>query len=283
MSKIAIVTDSTSDIPRDLCEKYKIKVVPLTIIFKGDRNYLDNGTDITIKEFYKKIRTAETLPTTTQPSPGDFLEVYRELLKNYDSIISIHISKKMSGTIPSVEMAKKELPGKDIEAIDSELVHMPCGFLVIKAAQLAQEGKTKDEILKAVYDLKSKMKILFIPSTLEYLKKGGRIGRAKGLLASLLDIKPILTINFGEVSQFKTTRRWGQAKIELINSMKNMIVNGEKMVVSVADSDAKEEGDEMAERIKETFNPRQLLRVDIGCIVGTHLGPGSIGITFYEE
>jgi len=279
---IAIVTDSSSDVPRDLCKKYKIKVVPLSIIFEKKR-FTDDGVDITIKEFYKKLKTAEKLPTTAQPSPGDFLEVYKELLKNYDSIVSIHISKKMSNTVNSAEMAKKELPGKDIEIIDSEFVHIPCGFLAIKAAQLAQEGKSKDEILKAVYDLKSKVKELFIPSTLEYLKKGGRIGRAKGLLASLLDIKPILTLNFGEVSQFKSTRRWGQAKKELINSMKDITKKGENLIVAVGDSDSKEEGDEMAERIKTTFNPRQLLRVDIGGIVGTHLGPGALSVTFYEE
>jgi len=279
---IAIVTDSTSDIPRGLCEKYKINVVPLMTIFK-DRSYVDNGVDITIKEFYKKLRAAETLPTTAQPSPGDFVNVYRDLLKNHDSIISIHISKKMSGTLDSTAVAKKEFPGKDIEIIDSESVHMPLGFPVIKAAQLAQEGKSKDEIVKAVHDLKSKVRVLFVPSTLEYLKKGGRIGRAKGLIASLLDIKPVLTINLGEVSQYKTTRRWSQAKNELINSMKQMIKKGENLIVSVGDSDTKEEGDEMAERIKDTFKPKQLMRVDIGCVVGTHLGPGGIGITFYEE
>jgi len=279
---IAIVTDSTSDVSRDLCEKYKINVVPLSIIFK-DRSYVDDGVDITIEKFYKKLRAAETLPTTAQPSPGDFVNIYRNLLKNHDSIISIHISRKMSGTLDSTELAKKELPGKDIEIINSESVHMPLGFLVIKAAKMVQEGKSKDEIVKAVCDLKTKVTVLFIPNTLKYLKKGGRIGRAKGLIASLLDIKPILTINLGEVSQYKTTRRWNQAKNELIDSMKHMVKNGENLIVSVGDSDAKEEGDEMAERIKDTLKPRQLMRVDIGCIVGTHLGPGSIGITFYEE
>jgi len=99
----------------------------------------------------------------------------------------------------------------------------------------------------------------------------------------LLDIKPILTINLGEVSQYKTTRRWSQAKNELINSMKQMVKKGENLIVSVGDSDTKEEGDEMAERIKDTFKPKQLMRVEIGCVVGTHLGPGGIGITFYEE
>lgn len=279
---IAIVTDSTADIPKELCEKYKITVVPLTVIF-GEETFLDDGKDIPLEEFYKKLKTSEAFPTTTQPTPADFVRTYSELLKNNDSIISIHISKKMSGTIPSTEAAKKELSGKDIEVIDSEAVHMPCGFLVLKAAQLANEGKSKQEIINAVNDLKTKMKVLFVPSTLEYLKKGGRIGRAKALLASILEIKPILTIHLGEVSPYKNTRRWSQAKNELIDSMEKMTENGGNMIVSVGDSDFKDEGDEMAERIKNKFNPKQLLRVDIGCVVGAHLGPGGIGISFYEE
>lgn len=279
---IAIVTDSTSDIPKELCDKYNITTVPLSVIF-GEETFTDNGVDITVEQFYKKLKTSEKLPTTAQPTPQDFLKTYTELLKDYETIISIHISKKMSGTIDSAEMAKKELEGKDIVIVDSELVHMPLGFLVLKAAQLAKEGKSKEEILKGIDELKSKMGILFVPSTLEYLKKGGRIGRAKALLASLLEIKPILTLKYGEVSPYKTTRRWNQAKTEIINSMKEMVKKPESLVVSVGDSDAKEDGEEMAERIKSTFNPKEILRVDIGCIVGTHLGPGGIGITFYEE
>lgn len=282
MSKIAIVTDSTSDIPKNVAKELDIKVIPLTVIFDKE-SFLDDGKEITISEFYKKIRSSEKLPTTTVPSPKYFLEAYTDILKESEGIISIHISKKMSGTVNSAEMAKKEMPGKDIEIIDSEYVHLPLGFLVLKAAQLAQEGRSKEEILKGIYDLKPKLKILFVPSTLEYLKKGGRIGKAKGLIASLLDIKPILTVHDGEVSQFKTARRWNQAKTELIESMKTMIKNPQNLVVSVGDSDAKEDAEEMYERIKETFNPKRILRVDIGTVVGTHLGPGGIGISFYEE
>ncbi len=282
MNKVAIVTDSTADLPVDIVNRLNIKVVPLSVIF-GDVSFLDDGKEITIGEFYKKIRSSEKLPTTTQPTPKDFIEVYTDILKENDSIISIHISKKMSGTINSAEMAKKEMPGKDIEIIDSEYVHMPLGFLIIRAAKLAQEGKSKEEIIKGVYDLKSKIKVLIVPSTLEYLKKGGRIGKAKGLIASLLEIKPILSIYDGEISQFKTTRRWNQAKTELINSMKTMIKNPQNLTVSIGDSDAKEDAAEMYDRIKETFNPKEILRVDIGVIVGTHLGPGGLGITFYEE
>jgi DegV family protein with EDD domain len=282
MSKIAIVTDSTSDMPKDIAKKFEITVVPLTVIFEKEV-FLDDGKEITIDEFYKKIRSVKKLPTTTQPTPKDFIKVYSNILKEYDSIISIHISKKMSGTINSTELAKKELPGKDIEIIDTGYVHFPLGFIVLKAGQLAQEGKSKQEILKNISDLQSKVKVLFIPSTLEYLKKGGRIGKAKGLIASILEIKPILTIHDGEVSQFKTTRRWNQAKSELIQSMKNIVKNPHNLIVSIGDSDAKEDAAEMEERIKGEFNPKKIYRVDIGAVVGTHLGPGGIGITFYEE
>jgi len=282
MSKVAIVTDSTADIPKDLVERYGIKVIPLYVNFE-DRSYLDDRVDITSKQFYERLRSVKKQPTTSQPTPQDFVKVYSELLKENGSIISIHISKKMSGTYNSAIMARKELSDSDIEVIDSELVHMPLGILVIKAAELARDGKSKEEILDAINKLKQKIRVLFIPSTLKYLIMGGRIGRAKGLIASVLEIRPILTLCMGEVSQFKTTRRFSQAKNELINSMKSMVKDTNKLMVIISDSDAKAEGDEMAERIKETFNPKQSMRAEIGAVVGNNLGPGGVAVTFYEQ
>jgi len=282
MSKVAIVTDSTADIPKDLVERYGIKVIPLYVNFE-DRSYLDDRVDITSKQFYERLRSVKKQPTTSQPTPQDFIKAYSELLKENGSIISIHISKKMSGTYNSAEMARKELSDSDIEVIDSELVHMPLGILVIKAAELARDGKSKEEILDAINKLKQKITVLFIPSTLKYLIMGGRIGRAKGLIASVLEIRPILTLCMGEVSQFKTTRRFSQAKNELINSMKSMVKDTNKLMVIISDSDAKAEGDEMAERIKETFNPKQSMRAEIGAVVGNNLGPGGVAVTFYEQ
>jgi DegV family protein with EDD domain len=282
MSKVAIVTDSTADIPKDLVKRYGIKVVPLYVNFE-DRSYLDDRVDITSKQFYERLRSVKKQPTTSQPTPQDFVKVYSELLKENGSIISIHISKKMSGTYNSAIMARKELSDSDIEVIDSELVHMPLGILVIKAAELARDGKSKEEILDAINKLKQKIRVLFIPSTLKYLIMGGRIGRAKGLIASVLEIRPILTLCMGEVSQFKTTRRFSQAKNELINSMKSMVKDTNKLMVIISDSDAKAEGDEMAERIKETFNPKQSMRAEIGAVVGNNLGPGGVAVTFYEQ
>ena len=279
---VAIIADSSSDIPRDIVEKYNFSVIPLYVIF-GSETFKDDGKQLTIKAFYDKIRKSPTLPTTSQPTPGDFLEVYKELLKTHDSIINILISKKMSGTIASAELAARELPGADITVIDSEKVHMPCGYIAIKAAQMAAAGASKEEILLKVKDMKEKVNVLFIPSTLEYLKKGGRIGRAKALMASLLEIKPILTLHDGEVSPYKNTRRWEQGKQEIINLMETMIKNPQKLHVFIGDSDMKTEGDEFASRIKNKFNPLELMRGDLGPVVGAHAGPGTLAATFYED
>ena len=282
MSKIAIVTDSTSDIPKNMVNENQITSVPLSVIFE-EETFLDDGKQITTEEFYKRLRSAEKLPTTTQPTPKDFVDVYNKLLEDHDRILSIHISKKMSGTINSAEMAKQQMPDAPIEILDSEYVHMPLGFLVLEAAKIAKVGGPYDEILSTIDGLKNKMNELFVPSTLEYLKKGGRIGKAKGLIASLLEIKPILTLHDGEVSQFKTARRWNQAKTEIINSMETLISDPSKLIVSVGDSDTEEDGAEMYDRIKEKFNPKEIFRVNIGTVVGTHLGPGGIAISFYEN
>lgn len=281
MEHIAIVTDSTADIPKTLCDKYKITVVPLTVVF-GDESYKADGVDLPIKDFYEKLKTAKNLPKTIQPSPGDFILAYKKLFKKYDEIISIHISKKMSGTVDSALIAKKEFPDKKIEVVDSQLVHMPLGFLAIEASIMAKDGSSVEKIIDNINFFKMNMKSLFVPKTLAYLQKGGRIGRAKSLIASLLEIKPILTLNYGEVSPYKNTRRWKQAKDEIINSMKDMLPSYENLIVSVGDMDLKEDGEDMAERIKKEFNPLELVRVDFGLIVGSHLGP-AIGITFYDR
>jgi len=279
---VAIIADSSSDIPKDISEKYSLTIIPLYVIF-GSETFKDDGKQLTIKSFYDKIRKSPALPTTSQPTPGDFLEIYKELLKTHDSIINILISKKMSGTIASAELAARELPDADITIIDSQKVHMPCGFMAIKAAQMAAEGASKEEILLKIEEMREKITVLFIPSTLEYLKKGGRIGRAKALMASLLEIKPILTLHDGEVSPYKNTRRWEQGKQEIINIMETMIKNPKKLHVYIGDSDMKTEGYEFAAKIKDKFNPLELIRGDLGPVVGSHAGPGTLAATFYED
>ena len=281
MGNVAIVTDSTADLSEEQYKKYNITVVPLSVIF-GEDVYIDDGVALTKEEFYQKLKAAKSLPTTAQPTPEDFRRVYEKLLQENQSIISIHISRKMSGTVDSAETARKMLSGSDIEVIDSEMTTMALGLLILKAAEMAAGGKSKEEILNTVKDIKSRTTTLFIPNSLEYLQKGGRIGRAKGLIASLLEIKPLLTLSEGEVSQFKNTRRWNQAKTEMLETMQEKIKDGKKLIIAVADADLQAEGDEFADRVKEKFDPKFIMRTDIGCIVGTHLGP-ALAVAFYEE
>ncbi|MCL5070325.1 MAG: DegV family protein [Actinobacteria bacterium] len=282
MNRVAIVTDSTADLPAEYYEKYNITVVPLSVVFE-DKAYVDDNKDISIETFYSKLKTCKKLPTTTQPSPADFIKAYDKLLKTYESIVSIHISKKMSGTSDSAEIARKDMGSdKDIVIIDSELTTIALGLIVLKASQLAAENKPKEEILKAIFEIKTKIHTMFIPHTLEYLKKGGRIGRAKGLIASLLEIKPILTLHSGEVSQYKTTRRWNQAKNEIVDSIKDLVKQENRLIISIADADLKKDCDEMIKRLKDIFTPKELIRSKVGCIVGTHLGP-AIAVAFYED
>ncbi len=281
MSKVAIVTDSTADLPEELYLKNNITVVPLSVIF-GEEIFIDDKRDLTIDAFYKKLKDSSKLPTTAQPAPSDFVKVYRKLLEDHEKIISIHISKKMSGTPDSAEAAKKEIDSDNIIVVDSEVTTIALGLMVLKSCWMAQEGRPAEEIIARINELKTSINTLFVPHTLEYLQKGGRIGRAKGLIASLLEIKPILTLHLGEVSQYRTTRRWNQAKNEMLNSVQAMIKGKGKLYISVADADLEEEGNEMSEKINQLLKPEFILRSKIGCIVGTHLGP-AIAIAFYEE
>jgi len=282
MSDVAIVTDSTSDLPRHIYEDYDLLVVPLSVVFE-DKTYLDNGIDIKPENFYKMIEASTEMPKASQPTPGDFIKVYSKLVNQGKEVISIHISRKLSGTLNSAEIAASQFEKGAVEVIDSEVVHMPCGFLALKAAKMASKGSTKDEIINKIDNFRRKINSLFLPKSLENLIKGGRVNKIKGKLASLLEIKPILTLKDGEVSLYKNSRKWELAKKEVLDSMESIIKGEGKLTVSIGDVASKEEADEMEKRIRERFNPAQIIRTNIGIVVGSHLGIGGLGITFFEE
>jgi len=282
LSSIAIVTDSTSDIPEDLVKKFNIHVIPLTVHF-GQQQYLDDKKSLTLDQFYKKLKESDVFPTTSQPSPGDFINLYKKLLKSHDSMISIHISSKLSATMNSALLAKKSLSQEDITIIDSLAAHAPLGLMVLKAAQLNSQGAAKEEILKEVGKMIKSVKAFILPKTLENLKRGGRIGKAKSLLASLLDIKPILTLTeAGYIGIFKTTRHWENAKRLAVKSMGEHIKGKGTLVVVLSDANAKKDVDELQAEIKKMYHPQKIDRQKIGVVVGTHVGTG-VGITFYEQ
>ena len=281
MSQIAIVTDSTSDLPANTYESYDLTVIPLTVLFE-DKVYIDNGIDIKPEDFYKMIQDSAEMPKASQPTPGDFFKVYDSLYEQGKDIISLHISQKLSGTINSAELASKQLGRGKVEIIDSEFVHMPCGFLALKAAELARNGSSKEEILDAVDALRKEINSLFLPRSLDNLIKGGRVTKLKGMMANLLDVIPILTLKDGEVSLYKNSRKWELAKKEVLDIMESLLKGKGELTVSIGDVGSREEADEIEIRLKERFKPARIIRTNIGIVVGSHLGIGGLGITFFE-
>ena len=198
MSQVFIVTDSTADIPDELVAKYQIHVVPLRVVFDQE-TYLD-GIELSPATFYEKLGNAKVLPSTSQPSPVEFMNVYSQILNDHpgSQIVSIHLSSGMSGTYQSALLGKSMLEDEqtaEITVIDSKSASYGYGLLVVHAAQLAQAGKNAQEIEAAVLRLHQQRKLYFLVDTLEYLQKGGRIGKASAVLGTLLNIKPVLSID----------------------------------------------------------------------------------------
>lgn len=279
MGKIKIVTDSTADLPVSLLAQYDIHVIPLKVIFE-DKIYRE-GLDITVQEFYSKLAQAKQLPTTSQPSPGEFQELYEKLTEDGSSVISIHISAKMSGTLQSAQMAKSNLPDRDIRIIDSKLVTIALGMIVIAAAKAVKDNKTIDEVEKIAYEVASKVNIFFIVDSFENLQKGGRIGKATALLGTVLNIKPILTVEDGVVAPFEKIRGKGKAIERIISLLQEYSKINSLNYLAVFHADALNDAVNLHEKLVAQIKPCENFIGDIGAVVGTHAGPGTMGIIFY--
>jgi len=280
MDKIAIVTDSTSDLPAPLAYEKNINVIPLSVIFEG-REYIDDRKSIDLKDFYSRLKDSTEMPMAAQPSPGDFIKLYSGLLKGYEGIISIHISSKLSGTYNSALLAKRQLDNPGIIVVDSGMVHMACGFMAVEASRLVSEGMDAADVLEGIGLFRDKIGSLFCPFTLDNLIKGGRMGKLKGIFASLLEVKPILTLKDGEVSLYKKARKWEQAKDAIIEAIKEETSGSENAVISVGDVDAGDEADSICQRITDEIGPAEMIRTEVGIVVGSHLGIGGLGITYH--
>ncbi|GAA3407034.1 DegV family protein [Paenibacillus hodogayensis] len=276
MGKIRVVTDSTSDIPEPLRKQYGIEMVPLKVHF-GTETFYDAVT-IQPSQFYEKLPTASALPTTSQPSPADFLDIYKKLSQEPDTaIISIHLSSAMSGTYQSALLAKTLLEADDrLAVVDSKSASYGIGLLVVEAAKAAAAGKSVPEVLELVDRLRQDMRIYFLVGTLEYLQKGGRIGKAAALFGSLLNIKPILTIDGqGEVSSVDKVRGTKKAMARIVDLLKADF--GDRPIdLTVAHAGAPEAGAEFSRLLQEHFNIAELTYTDVGPVVGTHAGPGTV-------
>lgn len=271
---VRIVTDSTCDLPPEILKELDIAVLPTYLLF-GTTSYRD-GLDINTDEFYQKLLHEPVYPTTSQPTPQDFLAAFSRLsAAGADGIVSIHLSSKLSGTANAAEKARQDasltLP---IEVIDSQTLSFGLGLVVIAAARMAKAGKSLKEITEAVHHLLDRNKLLILFDTLEYLAKGGRIGKVSSLLGALLSVKPLATIKDGELvpsCQVRSRAKGKEKLLEFINSCP------EAAEVFVAYSTTPDEAKELAAGI--TVCPPENIRVSrLGPVIAAHGGPGLLGI-----
>jgi DegV family protein with EDD domain len=273
---VAIVTDSTADLPPQLTRSRSITVVPLTLNFEGKA--LLDGVDIQPDEFYRRLPSATTHPTTSQPSPGRFAEAYSSLLADHDAVVSIHISEKLSGTYASALQAADMTDPKRVRVIDSELVSMSLGLITLAASTLAAGGADAPAVEAKVLDMRTQIQTYFSVATLEFLRRGGRIGRASALLGSVLQVKPVLCIRDGLVTPLERVRTFDRALNRVIE-LTRAVDRGHGVCVIVGHADAESD----AERIGRELEPiaETLMIQPLGPVVGAHAGPGVVGVGCY--
>lgn len=280
MSGIAIVTDSTADLELDYYERNDVRMVPLRVYF-DEESFLD-WREITPEQFYERLRDPNAKPRTSQPSPADFVEVYKELAKDHDTIISCHLSGKLSGTVNSAETARGMVEGVNIEIIDSKSVSMGLGIIIDSIVRDRAAGLEATEVINKTRTLCQKRKLIFVLDTLEYLQRGGRIGKASAFLGSMLNIKPMLLID-SEVLPYKRIR--GKSKVigEMLEFVRGN-TSGRKLNIAIGHVNNENGAEALMSAIKNAgleLESGSIYR--IGAVIGTYGGPGTLGLAFYES
>lgn len=280
---VKLVVDSTSYIPEDIKKQYDISTISLNFIF-GDESVRE--VDIDNSTFYKEMDEKGEIPTSSQPSIDEMYNAFEKIVKEGNDVVAVVISSDMSGTYSSAHLVKNMILEKyenaKIEIVDSRTNCMQMGFVAIEAAKKAEEGATIEEVVERAEFVKNHSKFIFLPDTLTYLKKGGRIGGAAALFGSILQIKPILTVVDGKTTVFDKVRTKKKAVDRLLTQLIEVNkTNGIKEVV-VHHINVQEEGQQLADRIEEALGLKARV-CSIGPVIGLHVGPGSIGIAYHTE
>ena len=278
MSKVAIVTDSSTFLPKEFLDKYHIRVVPIMLIWSGEE--LRDGIDIQPRDFYIRLQTAREMPGTSQPSPIAFKEVFDELLaKDYD-ILGIFISSKLSGTFAAAEQALAMLPNKNIEIIDSLTGSMGAGWPILATARAALKGANLAECKALAMKCLDNVGILLVLDTLEYLHRGGRIGGAQRLLGDALNLKPILEVVDGSFIGLERVRTHQKAVSRLVELLKERIGGRSPVRLGALHANAPDLANKLLDEAASSVHPIETIIADVSPAVGAHLGPGTVGFAF---
>ena len=276
---VKIVTDSSCDLPAELVQELGITVVPLYVRF-GEEVYREQ-VDISLDEFYQRLEHGPIHPVTIQPSPQDFINVYQKLSQEADGIVSIHISNKLSGTCNSALQGKEMIEkGCPIEVIDSQSVTVGLGLICMAAAKMAKAGESLSSVVKEVEQMIPNIHLLNLLDTLKYLQKGGRIGKAKALLGSILNVKPLITLKEGEVvpaGQVRSRSNGIERLFSFVESASN--IDG----LAIAYNTTPDEAHALAERLGSIFTKEAVKVVRLGTTLGVHMGPGSLAVGLREK
>lgn len=279
MEKIKVITDSTSDLSRETAARYGIEIVPLSVQING-QSRLD-GVDITPGQFYPMLAAAESLPTTSQPSPLDFIRVFEHWANQGYHVISLHLSRGLSSTVDTARMAAEHVGPDRVTVVDSGFLSWGLAFQVIEAATAAAAGLSVKDVVDRARSVRDRMELLFSLDTLHYLEKGGRIGKVSALLGSVLHIKPLIRVENGIYVPFGKVRSQAQALERFVQFMRDT-VGSRPIRVAVGHGLAAEAAQKLMAMIARSFQVvGEITLFEVGPVIGVHTGPGTVGVAFY--
>lgn len=278
MSKIAILTDSTAYLPQALLDQYHIGVVPLKVIW-GEEN-LDDGVDISPQEFYNRLPASTTMPTTSQVTVGEFQGRFEDYHAQGQQVLAILISSGISGTIDSANQARTLLPQAQIEIVDSLCTTLQLGFLVLAGARCASQGGSLADCKQVVLQARDNSGVVFGVDTLEYLYRGGRIGGGKRFMGTMLNIKPILTLNEGKVDALEQVRTRSKSMKRMVEIVAERTAGKTNLRLGVSHANATEEAVALLEMAASQLGPVETLVADLSPAIGTHVGPGTLALAY---
>ena len=278
MKKVAIVTDSSTYLPKDLAEDLGLHVVPLTLHW-DDKSYRD-GVDIEAEEFYEKLSSSRTIPTTSQTPVSVFDQKFEKLLAEDYAVFAPLISSGISGTVKSAMQSQKNFPDAPLEVMDSQLVSMALGFLVLRVARAAKDGASLEECVALAKETYPKIGVYFSVDTLKYLAKGGRINTASRLLGSALDIKPIMEIREGKIELVESVRSRRKSMQRMLEMVDRDIAGREPVRISTFHAAAEDDCERLMQEAIARFYPIETITTYVSPVIGSHTGPGTLSIAY---
>jgi DegV family protein with EDD domain len=271
---IKIVTDSTADIPADLMERYDMRTVPINIQFEQE-TFREN-IDIDRPTFLEKLEVC--MPTSSQPAPGQFLEIFEPLVAEGHSILTVTVTSKHSGTYQSAMLAKSMLPDAEIGVFDSLSISIGTGYHALEAARAAEKGQSMAAIIQRLEGIRAKTHLYFTPATLKYLQRSGRVGTLAGVLGALLSLKPIIKTDDGTLEVAQRIRTRAKSLDRLIELTTEAVGTSEPVRLGIIHAEVPDEAEALRARLEEQFNVAEMLVVPLACSLTVHGGPGIIGI-----